>query len=217
MRRLRFTLLADGSSDRALIPVLRWLLRERCGPMPIEAEFADLRALPQPPRVLSERIARTVELYPCDLLFVHRDAEQSSLDNRTREIYEALERCELEDSPPTIAVVPVRMQEAWLLIHEGALRHACGNPSGGNVLKLPHVNDLETLQDPKQTLFSLLRDASGLRGRHLGRFNRRLGRCLPQLAERIGDFGPLRQLAAFRRLEEDIKRVVTGEGWAASS
>lgn len=27
MRGLRFTLVADGASDRALLPVLRWLLR----------------------------------------------------------------------------------------------------------------------------------------------------------------------------------------------
>lgn len=29
MRALRFTLVADGASDRALVPVLRWLRRAR--------------------------------------------------------------------------------------------------------------------------------------------------------------------------------------------
>ena len=216
MRRLRYTLLGDGSSDRALMPVLRWLLRQHCQAMPFDAEFADLRNLPQPPRLLSERIAKCVELYPCDLLFVHRDAERSSLDDRVSEIREALARSDLENPPPTIEVVPVRMQETWLLLHESALRQACGNPRGDKTLNLPRLRDLESLHDPKQTLFSLMRDASGLRGRHLDRFNRNPGRRLPQLADRIRDFGPLRQLPAFRRLEETVERVVTANGWAES-
>ncbi len=76
MRELRFTLVADGSSDRALLPIFIWLLREHFGRIPIQPEFADLRRLPNPPRELFERIAKSVELYPCDLLFVHRDAER---------------------------------------------------------------------------------------------------------------------------------------------
>lgn len=39
MQELRYTLLADGSSDRALLPILTWLLRQSCGAIPIEAEL----------------------------------------------------------------------------------------------------------------------------------------------------------------------------------
>ena len=35
MQELRYTLLADGSSDRALLPILTWLLRQYCGVIPI--------------------------------------------------------------------------------------------------------------------------------------------------------------------------------------
>ena len=129
MQGLRFTLVADGSSDKALLPILVWLLREHFGRIPVQPEFADLRRLRNPPGELSERIARSIELYPCDLLFVHRDAERESIEQRVMEIREALERCMI-DTPPIVYVVPVRMQEAWLLIDESALRKAAGNPQG---------------------------------------------------------------------------------------
>lgn len=76
MNQLRYTLLSDGSSDKALLPILTWLLRFHHVDCAIQSEWADLRRLPNPPRNLSEEIERSLELYPCDLLFVHRDAEK---------------------------------------------------------------------------------------------------------------------------------------------
>ena len=79
-------MVGDGSSDRALIPILTWLLRQHWDDVPIQPEFADLRWLPKPPRELSRRIDKSMELYPCDLLFVHRDAEGESVEQRREEI-----------------------------------------------------------------------------------------------------------------------------------
>ena len=203
MEVLRITLVADGSSDRALLPILVWLLRANFGPIPIQSDFADLRRLPNPPGKLFERIAKSIELYPCDLLFVHRDAERDPIDKREEEIRESLEQCEV-DTPPVVCVIPVRMQEAWLLIDESALRKAAGNPRGGQPLILPDTKKLEELPDPKQILYSLLSVASGLRGRRLERFNRDLGSYVHRVADRIGDFGPLRRLAAFQRVESQV-------------
>ena len=216
MQRLRITLLGDGSSDRALIPILSWLLRQHFGEILIEPEFADLRRLPQPPSELSERIRKSVELYPCDLLFVHRDAERESIDKRVEEIRDALRNSDLTPPPPTISVVPVRMQETWLLIDEAALRQAAGNPNGNQPLSMPDANKLEELPNPKEILHDLMRQSSGLQGRHLDQFSRKLGRRLQQLADEIDDFGPLRRLAAFRRLEGEIERVAKEEGWTTS-
>ena len=81
--KLRFTLVADGPSDRALIPILQWLLQSNLGPIPLESKFADLRELrqlPEPPRSFSVRIALSAELFPCDMLFIHRDAENQPLE-----------------------------------------------------------------------------------------------------------------------------------------
>ena len=198
---LRFTLLADGSSDRALVPILRWLLRQHCGNIPIQPAFADLRRLPKPPRELVGRIDKSIALYPCDLLFVHRDAETKTILAREKEINAAVAKSREGGRLPVICVVPVRMQEAWLLIEETALRTAAGNPAGRGPLKMPDVKRLEDLQKPKQILHDLLARASELGGRRLKRFKRDLASRAHQIAEWIEDFGPLRQLPAFRRLE----------------
>lgn len=211
MQRLRYTLVADGSSDRALLPILTWLLRQSCGAIPIEAEFADLRLLPRPPKELSERINQSVELYPCDLLFVHRDAESAPIEERETEIRKALEESSVEDSVRVVCVVPVRMQEAWLLIDEAALRKAAGNPNGTQPLAMPDVQRLEELADPKQLIRDLLRQASELQGRRLERFNWRSS--AHRVAEMIGDFSPLYGLAAFQWLAAEVKRVATAEEW----
>ena len=211
MQPLRYTLLADGSSDRALLPILTWLLRQSCGAIPIEAEFADLRRLPHPPKKLSERIHWSVELYPCDLLFVHRDAESAPIEEREAEIRKALKESSVEDSVRVVYVVPVRMQEAWLLIDEAALRRAAGNPNGTQPLAMPDVKKLERLADPKQLICELLRQASGLRGRRLKRFSWRSS--AHRVAEMIGDFSPLYGLAAFQRLAAEVERVATAEEW----
>ena len=206
MQRLRYTLVADGSSDRALLPILTWLLRQSCGAIPIQAEFADLRLLPHPPKKLSERIHWSVELYPCDLLFVHRDAERASIEDREAEIRKALAESSVGNSVRVVCVVPMRMQEAWLLIDEAALRKAAGNPNGTQPLAMPDVQKVEALPDPKKLIGDLLRQASGLQGRRLKRFNR--GLSAYRVAEMIGDFGPLYKLAAFQRLAEKVERVV---------
>ena len=207
MQELRYKLVADGSSDRALLPILTWLLRQCCGAIPIQAEFADLRLLPRPPKELSERINRSVELYPCDLLFVHRDAENAPIEEREAEIRKALKGSSAEDSVRVVCVVPVRMQEAWLLIDEAALRRAAGNPNGTQPLSMPDVQRLEELPDPKQLIRDHLRQASELQGRRLERFNWRSS--AHRVAEMIDDFSPLYGLAAFKRLAVEVERVVT--------
>ena len=213
MGRLRYTLVADGSSDRSLVPILTWLLRGSCGLQPIQGEFSDLRRLPNPPRSLAERIDRSVELFPCDLLFVHRDAERAAVEHRAAEIGRAVRKTKVATGP-VVCVVPVRMQEAWLLIDEAALRHAAGNPNGREPLNLPSVETLEALPDLKQILHDLLRQASGLRGRRLRSFSERLSGH--RVAELIEDFDPLYRLTAFQRLAADVERTVTEQGWSHS-
>ena len=197
-------MVGDGSSDRALIPILRWLLRQHWEGVPIQAEFSDLRPLPNPPRELSRRIDKSMELYPCDLLFVHRDAEGESVEKRSEEIRKALERSERGKILPVVCVVLVRMQEAWLLIDEFALRIAAGNPSGRKPLSMPDLRRLEDLANPKKDLRELLCQASGLQGRRLKHFKRDLGKCVQRVAQQIGDFRLLRGLTAFRELEERV-------------
>ncbi|MBI3800779.1 MAG: hypothetical protein HY268_27845 [Deltaproteobacteria bacterium] len=214
MKELRYTLLTDGSSDRALLPLLTWLLREHGVNFPIQSEWADLRRLPKPPKELSERIKWSIELYPCDLLFVHRDAETGSLASRVEEIHKALEQLAGAihwNRDLTVCVIPIRMQEAWLLLNEAAIRSAAGNPNGRRPLELPSIKDLEQLPNPKMVLFNLLRQASELYGRRLRSF--RVSGRVQRVAEFINDFVLLRALSAFVALEEEIEQVVRKQGW----
>ena len=92
MTPLRFTLLADGPSDRILLRPLRWLLINNGVARPIEGGLAGLWRLPEPPGGLEDRIQRALDLHPCDLLFIHRDAERDSRESRAAEIREATRR-----------------------------------------------------------------------------------------------------------------------------
>ena len=77
MKALRYVLLSDGSSDRALIPHLNWLLKASGVTRPLYPEWAEFRHLREPPRGLRQRITTTIDLYPCDLVFIHRWSPES--------------------------------------------------------------------------------------------------------------------------------------------
>lgn len=212
MNDFRFTLLSDGSSDQVLSPVLVWLLRRHNISHAIQPTWADLRWLRRPPTDLAGRIDLTLQLYPCDLLFVHRDAEGVPLAARRSEILRALPH-RPEDRVPAVCIVPVRMQEAWLLIDEPSIRRAAGNPSGNQPLAMPRMREVESLQDPKALLYELLREASGLHGRRRRRFSVQTG--ARRVVEFIEDFSPLLKLPAFQALDEDLRTLVRDHRWAA--
>lgn len=201
MNSLRYTLLTDGSSDQALQPILTWLLRELGVTCPIQPTWADLRRVSKPPRKLDKRIALAVELYPCDLLFVHRDAESETWAKRHNEIKQALHASAI--SLPVVCVIPMRMQEAWLLTDLPAIRKAAGNPHGKCSLSLPPIKTLEALPDPKRVLYDLLRAASELRGRRLQRLH--VSFLARRVADFTADFTALRQLPAFNQLEHELR------------
>lgn len=69
---MTYTLVADGSSDVVLVPILTWCLRQH-GVTRINSQAADLSRIPRRPR--EDRLPAVLDLYPCDILFVHRDAE----------------------------------------------------------------------------------------------------------------------------------------------
>lgn len=200
MRELRFTLVADGPSDKRLVPIARWVIQQHTT-RPIASTWADFSVLPVAarPRTLHERIRAAAEYFPADLLLVHRDAETETRDTRVREIRGA---CPDDLSESAVPLVTVRMQEAWLLISEPAIRAAAGNPRGRNRLDLPPVGALESVADPKFLLYQALEEASGLAGRHLSRFN--VAAAAYRVSELIEDFSDLRRLQAFVAFEQDL-------------
>jgi hypothetical protein len=213
MTELRYTLVTDGSSDIALIPILTWLLRENGVAHTIQSEWADLNRVPHSKRRrLEDKIYWSLELYPCELLFVHRDAEREPRENRVSEITTAIQRVVIS-VPPRICVVPVRMQETWLLFDEPAINHAAGNSSNRQSLNLPPINRLEDLPDPKTELHERLKQASNLKGRRLSGFP--VSEYARRITEFIQDFSPLRALSAFAALESELQQIVEQQGWDA--
>ena len=192
---LRYTLVADGSSDRCLVHVINWVL----GQTP---SLGALGFVPQvAPITLQGDLTAAVSQYPCDLLLVHRDGEGQGRPARVQEIDKRLQGKGL---PPHICMVPVRMTEAWLLIEEKAIRIAADNPNGQSPLSLPRINELESLHDPKSLLWDVLSRASEKTGRRRDQFWRQRFHRRQRVAELISDFSPLRRLSAFSAFESDL-------------
>jgi hypothetical protein len=205
---------SDGSSDRALIPILNWLLQAH-GAYPAQRiEWFDPSRFRHPPKSLPERIGRAVENYPCDLLFIHRDAENIGLTRRAEEVRKALGASSSKENPrvPAVLVIPVRMMEAWLLFDEAGIRRAAGCPWGTTPLDLPKLASCEDLANPKERLHHCLRVATEKRGRHLKKFH--VDSATHRVAELIPDFSPLRRLSAFQRLEGELQDVLSANHWA---
>jgi len=211
---LSYTLLADGSSDRGLIPILTWMLKRHVPHCAVQSRWADLRRLRNPPATLEGRIETAVRLYPCSLLFIHRDAERESRQSRVSEIANSLANTSRRDLPHVL-VVPVRMTETWLLFDEIAIRRAAGNPNGKMPLNLPRLKELETCADPKKHLQELIVEASGLSGRHRRRLN--FAQCRQRISQVIQDFSPLLHLPAFREMDTEFTAVALGAGWVSNA
>lgn len=196
MDLLRYTLLGDGSSDEALVPVINWLIEEHCPGAKILPAFA--RELRTVGNGLSDRVSEALRNFPCDLLFIHRDAEAIPRTDRLLEI-EVVMRNVVK---PYVPVVPVRMTEAWLLGDENAIRFAAGNASGRQLLDLPSRRQWESLSDPKAVLLMALTVASGKTGRRLSKFSPERARTL--VTQRTESFASLRGLEAFDAFEQAL-------------
>lgn len=203
MKDLTYTLLGDGASDRLLLHPIRWALNT-LGVSVESLYWADFRHFQPKPRSLNDRAAAALKLYPAELLFVHRDAESSLPADRIAEIQAAIQGV----APHCVAVVPVRMTEAWLLHDETAIRRASGNPNGTVPLNLPSPAAVEKVPNPKDTLEKALLTASGLSGRRLDKLKTAFGDMRQRTAELISDFEPLRAAPAFAAFLDALEHAV---------
>ena len=114
-RQLAYAVIADGETDRLLVPMIQWAIhRLDPGVEILEPEFRKRRG------GVGEFLAayRTGPM----LILVHRDAEALTLDERLGE-FDAVDRGDV------IPVVPVRMSESWLLLDGTAIvRRAAASP-----------------------------------------------------------------------------------------
>jgi hypothetical protein len=184
------------------VPILNWCIGRR-GPIAITAQWADLSRARLGDRSLTARAIAALDLYPCDILFLHRDAEGQPVEARLTEIELARRAANWSN---TVPVVPVRMTEAWLMFDESALRRSAGNPNGRVPLSLPPLRDVENLPDPKQFLAEALRTASELNARRRRAFN--VNAAVRLIPEFISDFTPLLDVPAFARMHGAVADAV---------
>jgi hypothetical protein len=199
-KSITYTLLADGSSDEVLIHIINWTIGQHWPNLSVRPQFAG--NLGKIGSNLSNRISAAMRAYPCDLLFVHRDAESVDHTVRYQEIISALDQIHSRCVP----IIPIRMTEAWLLSDEIAIREAAGNRMGALNLHLPPQRRWEYLPDPKQILHDALTIASEKSGRALKKFNPR--RQYARVAELTQDFSDLRNLDSFAHFEFELTRTL---------
>lgn len=189
-----YVLVGDGGADRALIPIITWAIRRTSPKAVIPSPTFIVRAA----RSVDEVLTHVGKAYSPSLIFVHRDAEKMSYEDRRKEI-------PVRDR--VVPVVPVRMTEAWLLIDEAAIRMASNNPRGTAALEMPNPAKLESLPDPKRVAHGLLTTASGLGARRRRSF--RVERAVQRLSELIDDFSPLLGLPAFNAFCAELRGALT--------
>ena len=188
-RQLAYAVVADGETDRLLVPIIQWAVhRLDPGVEILEPEFRKRRG----------GVAQFLAEYRTGamLIFVHRDAETLTLNERLEE-FVAVDRGEV------IPVVPVRMSESWLLFDGTAIANAAGSPSSR--VAVPAIVQIENSAEPKDRLDDLLFGAAGApRGRRGKIFKRSIAQRRVSVAEYITDYSPLESLPAFRRFQEAL-------------
>lgn len=203
MKTIRHTLLSDGPTDANLIPIIDWTLKRVAGIPLSEGVRADFWRLPERPQNATERLLKAVDIFPCDVLFIHRDAERDLPQVRFDEIRRAFDLAGIQ--LPAVAIVPVRMLEAWLCFNEDAIRKASGNPTGKTPLNLPTLKRVESRPDPKADLREALLTASEHTGRRRQKFN--TAAAFWRVVDYIEDFSPLRELPSYQAFEKSIKSL----------
>ncbi len=202
------TLVADGPSDKALLPILQWLWEQHFPEELAEFQFADLSPFSTKlaSNKLKDKLPLALDLYPCEILFVHRDAEKEPPAQRYTEITEAIAGLPVEiERPKHLCVVPVKMSEAWMLSSEIAIRKAAENPNGKVTLAMPPPSKVEHLPDQKETLYQLLTVAKSLPPQRRRNFSPAKAALL--VTGHTLEFSGLRKLPSFQRLEKDVQAL----------
>lgn len=206
---IRYTLCSEGPADQVLKHHIEWALG-RLTTLPFAGDWADPTIFDNQARDVATRAAQAVAYYPCNLLFVHRDADRDGYDIRRAEVITGLRQAGI--AVASVAVVPVRMTEAWLLCSESAVRQAAGRPMGVQTLPLPSVQRVEADSSPKKTFEQCLCVASERSGRRLEQFRRELPALRHRVAELIEDFEPLLAAPSFRRFYDELKVTLERAG-----
>lgn len=197
--------IGEGSSDNGLVPhVERVAVRAGLHVSVTVPDFGLLRLATGHSVQDKLRAARDLD-GTYDLVLVHRDADRGPHQARRDEIKQAVDT----EWPgiPFVAIVPVRMLEAWLLLDEACLRQVAENPSGRIRLDLPKGPAAERVADPKQRLKESLAAASEYTGRRLTQFQKRFPQHRRRMLELLDPEGPVSCLPSWQSFVNDLNEA----------
>lgn len=210
MRHLSSALYCEGSTDAQFLrPLLLRLCEGMAALAPDTVEVADVMVLADEPRHRRLPRAERIEMAAkaADgawlVLFIHADADgRDGRAARAERVQPAIERMGdlLGPTRQAVAVVPIRMTDAWVLADVDAFRSGVGTTRDDKALGLLDVvaHGADHVPDPKGLLRAAFAAARpGARGAQLGAY---LGRIAD-----AASFEDLRRLEAFRQLESDLK------------
>ncbi|MFJ3893559.1 hypothetical protein [Streptomyces sp. NPDC090083] len=198
----RILFIGEGSSDNGLVPHIESIAARKELDISITVpDFGLLRPTTGHSVPDKLRAARTLG-GTYDLAVVQRDADRGPAQDRKDEIKDAV----LAEWPSLqhVAVVPVRMLEAWLLLDEACLRQVAENPRGRVSLDLPKGAAAERIADPKQLLKDSLARASEYKGRRLTQFQKRFAQHRLRMLELLDPEGPVTCLPSWQEFIKDL-------------
>ncbi|GHJ44692.1 hypothetical protein Cs7R123_20340 [Catellatospora sp. TT07R-123] len=201
--------IAEGTSDLPIAEIVESIFLDF--DTMVHLSKPDFSLLTGVKKDVGSRVSAGVQLLrgtPLDLVVVHRDADNAGYQARRDEIDKAVSE---ELMAETVAVIPVRMTEAWLLLSEEEIRIVAGNPRSRKELSLPQIHEVERLADPKTTLQQCLLKAADVTGRRRDAMAKRFNQHRRQLLERLDRSGPVSALPSWRQLVRDIG--ATAERW----
>ena len=94
--QLNYVLISDGTSDRALIPIINFTLKKYHDSISFSGVRADFSRLLKEPKKLTEKIEAAIDLFEPTIVFVHRDAENEKISLRENEIGTAIKMIDLK-------------------------------------------------------------------------------------------------------------------------
>ncbi|WP_338672674.1 DUF4276 family protein [Streptomyces sp. SCSIO 30461] len=198
----RILFIGEGSSDNGLVRHVESIAARKGLDASITVPDFGLLPLPTGHSVRDKlRAARKLD-GSYDLVVVQRDADRGPAQDRRDEIAEAV-RAEWPGLQH-VAVVPVRMLEAWLLLDEACLRQVAENPRGRVSLDLPKGTVAEKVADPKQLLKDSLARASEYKGRRLAQFQKRFSQHRLRMLELLDPEGPVAALPSWQHFVKDL-------------
>lgn len=195
MTVISIAIVCDGTSDLCLQNIIEWIT-DTTFPDQAFRIFPAREVIPAHGS-LEKRLEKAHISYEPNIIVCHRDAENFTLADRTSEISNAHSIANIPIA--VVPAIPIRMIESWLLTDENAIRCAADNRNGKTELNLPHHNKIESLKNPKESLFLALKIASNLSPQRIRSFNE--NRARSRIASFMEDFKSLRLLTSFNTFE----------------